>query len=87
MKLRNIKYLQCIYHQIPLNEDKPLTAFEDKVGLYQFTRLPFGVTMGVAYFQREMMKFVKDYNLKVEFPYLINLPFCGKKSRRPWRQP
>ena len=70
--------LLSAYHQKPLkDEDKPYTAFEAKGGLYQFARLPFGVTNGVACFQREMMKFVQDYNLKAVFPYLDNLTVCG----------
>ena len=71
--------LQSAYHQIPLkNEDKPYTAFEAKGRLYQFTRLPFGVTNGVACFQREMIKFVQINNLKAVFPYLDNITICGK---------
>ena len=43
--------LQSAYHQIPLKEDdKPYTAFEAKGGLYQVSRLSFGVTNGVACF-------------------------------------
>lgn len=71
--------LQSAYHQIPLREDdKPYTAFEAKGGLYQFTRLPFGVTNGVACFQREMMRFVEDNHLKAVFPYIDNITVCGK---------
>ena len=71
--------LQSAYHQIPLKEDdKPYTAFEAKRGLYQFTRLPFGVTNGVACFQREMIKFVEDNHLKVAFPYIDNITIDGK---------
>ncbi|XP_015767631.1 PREDICTED: uncharacterized protein LOC107346353 [Acropora digitifera] len=71
--------LQSAYHQIPLKEDdKPYTAFEAKGGLYQFTRLPFGVTNGVACFQREMMKFVEDNHLKAVFPYIDNITIGGK---------
>ena len=52
--------LRSAYHQNPLKEeDKLCTAFEARSNLYQFTRLPFGVTNGVAYFQREMMKFCR----------------------------
>lgn len=73
--------LQSAYHQIPLKEeDKPYTAFEAKGGLYQFTRLPFGVTNGVACFQREMMKFVEDNHLKDVFPYLDNITVCGRNQ-------
>ena len=38
--------LKSAYHQVPLRDvDKPLTAFEAAGRLYQFTRIPFGVTM------------------------------------------
>ena len=63
-KVFSTLYLQSAYHQIPSKEDdQPYTAFEAKGGLYQFTRLPFGVTNGVACFQREVMKFVEDNHL------------------------
>ena len=46
--------LWSAYHQVPLKEeDKPYTAFEARNNLYQFTCLPFGVTNGVACFQRK----------------------------------
>ena len=71
--------LRSAYHQVPLKEeDKPYTAFEARGNLYQFTRLPFGVTNGVACFQREMMKFVDENGLKASFPYLDNVTICGK---------
>ena len=45
--------LKSTYHQIPLlKEDRPSTAFEANGKLYQFCRLPFGVTNGVSFFQR-----------------------------------
>ena len=45
--------LKSAYHQLRLMEDeKPLTAFEANGRLFQFKRLPFGVTNGVAAFQR-----------------------------------
>ena len=56
--------LKSAYHQIPLREeDKFYTAFEASAGLYQFTRLPFGVTNGVACFQRIMTQFVQEEKL------------------------
>ena len=71
--------LRSAYHQVPLKEeDKPYTAFEARGNLYQFTRLPFGVTNGVACFQREMMKFVDENGLEASFPYLDNVTICGK---------
>lgn len=60
------------------DEDKPYTAFEARGNLYQFTCLPFGVTNGVACFQREMMKFVDENDLGASFPYLDNVTICGK---------
>ncbi len=74
--------LRSAYHQVPLkDEDKPYTAFEARGNLYQFTRLPFGVTNGVACFQREMVKFVEENHLKAVFPYLDNITICGKDQK------
>ncbi len=71
--------LRSVYHQIPLSvEERPYTAFEACNGLYQFTRVPFGVTNGVACFQREMSNFVKEENLSGVFPYLVNITICGE---------
>lgn len=40
--------LKSAYHQIPIiNGNKPMTAFEAVGNLYQFRRIPFGVTNGV----------------------------------------
>jgi hypothetical protein len=63
--------LRSAYHQVPLkNDDKTYTAFEARGCLYQFTRLPVGVTNGVACFQREMVRFVQEKELKATFPFL-----------------
>ena len=71
--------LRSAYHQVPLkDEDKTYTAFEARNNLYQFTRMPFGVINGVACFQREMMRFVDENNLKGVFPYLDDITICGK---------
>ena len=73
--------LRSAYHQVPFkDEDKPYTAFEARGCLYQFTRLPFGVTNGVACFQREMVKIVQEEDLKTTFPYLDNITICGKNQ-------
>jgi len=69
--------LKSAYHQIPLQEeDKPYSAFEASAGLYQFTHLPFGVTNGVACFQRIMTQFVQKEKLHAVFPYLDNIMIC-----------
>ena len=71
--------LQSAYHQVPLRkEERPYTAFEASYGLYQFTRVPFGVTNGVACFQWEMSDFVREEKLSGVFPYLDNISICGK---------
>ena len=74
--------LKSAYHQYPIREeDAPYTAFEAEGGLYQFKRLPFGVTNGVAIFQREMDNFVKNHDLKATFPYMDNITICGRDQK------
>ena len=73
--------LRSAYHQVPLkDEDKPYTAFEARNGLYQFTRLPFGVTNGVACFQREIMKFVREEDIKAVFQSVRMFPTTMKRA-------
>ena len=70
--------LRSAFNQIPLIEaDKKYTAFEADGQLYHFNRLPFGVTNGVAMFQRTMDSFIQKYDLKGTFAYLDNLTVCG----------
>jgi len=70
--------LKSAYHQVPLSDsDKPYTAFEAVGGLYQFKRMPFGLTNGVAIFQREMYKVIEENELSATFPYLDNVYICG----------
>ena len=74
--------LTAAYHQIELvPQDRHFTAFEANGRLFQFTRLPFGVTNGVSIFQREMDHLVDVYKLKGTFPYLDNITICGKDQR------
>ncbi|KRX73852.1 Retrovirus-related Pol polyprotein from transposon 17.6 [Trichinella sp. T6] len=57
--------LKSAYHQIPIpNDEKLYTAFEADGSLYQFTRIPFGVTNGVACFQRVINSFIEKEKLK-----------------------
>ena len=75
--------LKSAYHQIPIGEeDRKYTAFEANEQLWEFTRIPFGVTNGVSAFQRTMDKVTQIENLKDTFVYVdnITLPAEPKKS-------
>ncbi|XP_066979054.1 uncharacterized protein [Macrobrachium rosenbergii] len=70
--------LKSAYHQISIKEsERKYTAFEGAGKLYQFCRVPFGVTNGVAVFKRAMDKLVEDEGLKDTFPYLDNITVAG----------
>ena len=70
--------LKSAYHQIPIKEeDRPFTAFEANGKLYQYKRIPFGVTNGVAAFQRIIDKIVEQEKLTQTFPYLDNITIAG----------
>jgi len=71
--------LKDAYYQIPLrNEEKCFTAFEAAGKLYQYKRIPFGVTNGVACFQRVMDEFISNNKLHGIYAYLDNLTVCGR---------
>ena len=71
--------LRSAYHQIPIrDEEKQYTAFEADGKLFQFTRIPFGVTNGVAAFQRVMDSIVSQEGLRDTFVYLDNITVCGR---------
>ena len=73
--------LKWAYNQYEISEeDRPYTAFEANGGLYQYRRLPFGVTNGVACFQRAMDKFISDNELDATYAYLDNITICGKNQ-------
>lgn len=74
--------LSSAYHQIPIREDeKKYTAFEAKGRLYQFTRIPFGVTNGVACFQRVIDDIIQSEKLNGTFAYLDDITVCGKDQQ------
>ena len=82
-KIANYRYFSTIdlksaYHQIPISpEEKPYTAFEADGQLYQFCRIPFGVTNGVSAFQRTINNLIKDNNLKHTHTFLDDITVCG----------
>lgn len=62
------------YHQIELAEnDKPKTAFNSFLGLYEFNVLPFGLSNGPATFQRTMERVLRELNWKNCFVYLDDI--------------
>ena len=75
--------LRSAYHQIPIPEsDMEFTAFEAAGRLYQFCRIPFGVTNGVAAFQRMMDQLVDKHDLKGIYVYLDNITVCGETQEK-----
>ena len=73
--------LQSAYHQVPIREDeKQYTAFEANGRLYQFRRIPFGVTNGVACFQRVIDSIIKAEGLKGVYAYLDDITICGRNQ-------
>jgi len=71
--------LQSAYHQIPLfEEERCHTAFKAGGELYQYKRLPFGVTNGVSAFQHSIDCFIKRYQLQNVYAYLDDLTVAGK---------
>ena len=74
--------LKSGYHQIPIKEkDKLYTVFEANGKLYQFCRIPFGVTNGVACFQRIIHKIIKENNLTGVYAYVDNIVVVGKNQQ------
>ena len=74
--------LKSAYHQIPLRRKHlPLTAFEVNERIFDFTRLPFGVTNAVAVFRREMVAFVRRHSLKRTHPYLDDVIIGGRSEK------
>ena len=73
--------LKSAYHQIPIKEkDKLYTVFEANGKLYQFCRIPFGVTNGVACFKRIIDKIIKENNLTGVYAY-VDIVVVGKNQQ------
>jgi len=77
-KFYNSLDLRSAYHQVPLlPEERQYTAFEASGRLFQYKRLPFGVTNGVAAFQRCIDNVIKRYNLKKVYAYVDDITVTG----------
>lgn len=70
--------LKSAYHLVPLHpDDRDYTAFEANGQLYRFRRLSFGLTNGVACFQRIMDEIIVSNDLQGTYAYLDDLTVCG----------
>ena len=71
--------LTSAYHQIPIRkEERHFTAFEADGNLFQFTRIPFGVTNGVSAFQRVISGIILENKLDQTWAYLDNVTVGGR---------
>ena len=74
--------LKSANYQVPLSvEDRSYTTFKAESKLYQYTRLPFGVTNGVSFFQRIIDNIITKYDLRDTYVYLDNISVCGKTMK------
>jgi hypothetical protein len=75
-QLRRAKHFSSLdgekgYYQVKMtNHAKEVTAFRSPFGLFQFTRMPFGVTNAPAVFQRLMDKVLRGLTWKCCMVYL-----------------
>ena len=77
-KLFSTLDLKSAYYQIPLDpKDRVYTAFEANGKLYQYRRLPFGVTNGVSAFQRIIDGIISQSSLQWTYAYLHNITVGG----------
>nr|XP_045624310.1 uncharacterized protein LOC123774202 [Procambarus clarkii] len=70
--------LRSAYQQVGLTEEeKPYTAFEACGKLFEFNRIPFGVTNGVASFQIVIDGILEKEGVKGTFAYVDDVCVCG----------
>jgi len=66
------------YHQLELNlRDCEFSTFQSGNALYQWRRLPFGLTNAVPKIQRTIYYIVKENDLKGCYPYLDDIKIAG----------
>ena len=74
--------LRSANHQIPIKpEENPYAGFEACGRLYQFRRIPFGVTNGVARFQRVIDEIISNEKSKGTVAYIDNVTVCGYNEK------
>ncbi|GFS73002.1 retrovirus-related Pol polyprotein from transposon opus [Trichonephila clavipes] len=67
--------------KIEEDSERHYTAFEACGKLYQFLRVPFGVTNGVACFQRVFDKIIEDEGLTHTYPFIDDVTVCRKDQK------
>lgn len=73
-KVFTIMDLNQAFHQIPLAEEsKQLTAFCVPFNLYQFTRVPFGISQGSSVCSRLLEMIFHDIKFKYVYHYLDDI--------------
>ena len=71
--------LKSAHYQVSLaTEDQKFAAFEANGKLYQYCRMPFGMTNGVSTFQRIIDNRSEKYKLKKTYAYLDNATVTGR---------
>ena len=74
--------LKQAYHQLCLYEkDKHFTGFEALGRLYEFNKLPFGLTNGCALLQQFIDGLIDKYKLKGVYAYMDDITICGLNER------
>ena len=82
-KFKDMKYFSSLdllsgYHQVAMEEDsKEVTAFSNGEDIYQYTRLPFGVTNGPATFSRLVNIVLSGIPLHIAMAYLDDIIVTG----------
>ena len=82
-KYYNTVDLKSAYYQVLLlTEDRKFTAFEANGKLYQYCRMPFGVTNEVTTIQRIIDYLIEKYKLMKTYTYLDNVTVTGRDKMK-----
>ena len=74
--------MSSAYHQVELpTSDRMYTAFQADGSLWQWKRIPFGLSNAVPAFQRIVDDIIKQNDCKGTFAYLDNITVGGKTQR------
>ena len=74
--------LKAGYHQIPVDEESiPITAFVTHQGLYEYTRMPFGLKVAPAIFQRCMNEMLRPVLGQFAMVYLDDICIFSKTEK------